>query len=233
MSKDASAAFFGATDGYNPAFSDVFAQELTNVLTGNKPVPAQQVIKPNVITAAGEQAGKQVDALALETKKNIQSAKTTQTFSADKLAPTKSPGTATATSTSTTETKPDSKLNTATIQDINSTETDYTSKKEKTESMPTAAQIDAGTFDVPGSDEDILEKKPVVSTPLQPILVVPVVTTDSINFQTSTFIFIGLAAALLLLILFVYMLYTKKSVSETWQTIKEKFTQVFATKNKV
>lgn len=240
VERDISAAFFAATEGYNPALSNVFAQEFTNVLSGNKPVQGQQEIKPNVITAVGEEAAKKVDVLAQETKKSIQSTKTTETFSADKLAPTKSSTDAKKTNLPSTSTGSNENLPTETgaptEQPVNEQTTE---KKAEIESKPTDAEIDSGNFSVPGNDDDLLEKvsppAAAVAAPVsvQPIVVMPIATKDSINFQTSVFIFIGLAAAIIILILFLYMHYTNKTFSETWQTIKDKFNQVFTTKNKV
>ena len=245
MSKSSSTKFFGAAGVYNNFNSTAFAQQLTDTLSGNTPTQQAQVTNTNVVDVAAEQAGQQIDALAQATKAGLTRQINTVASAAGNTTAQPSPtivttATLTATTTATPPNGTDTTAGATTIatgatdgttSTDSSTTTTTSATVEKPAEKPTDAAIDAGKFDVPGSEDDLKETTPTTTTP-PPIVVAPVVAPVSTNYSTGTYILIAIAAFLVLLfVIFVgYMLYTKKSASETFAALKANFSNAFAKK---
>lgn len=170
--------------------SNTFAQQVQTQLAGGTANAHAPPPATNVIQVALEQAGKQIDALAATTKTNL----TQQITNVGTAAPDPSTLTTTATLTATTSATPTDAAKTATKP----------------------GEEEGKNVDIAPTAEELAKQNP-------PPVVIPVVVTPPAptGWPVYYYVLIVIAAIIVLALisLVAYMLYTKKSLSQTWASL--------------
>ena len=84
MAKNSSTSFFGAAGWYDDFNSTAFAQQLTKNLSGNESQQQEKISNINIIDANSQKASQEIDALAQETKKDLNPKMSSGAFAAIK-----------------------------------------------------------------------------------------------------------------------------------------------------